>query len=133
MRRTYRLKTRRTARAVRIAAGLILCLAFVAADGPAVDAPGNANHAAGNANHAAGDANHAARDADRPPEFSRAVLIRMEGTIGPILQHYIFRSLDRAKQSGADLVILEIDSPGGYLAESLEIAERLRNLKQEEG
>ena len=126
MRRTYRLKTRRTARAVRIAAGLILCLAFVAADGPAVDAPGNANDAAGNANHAAGDA-------DRPPEFSRAVLIRMEGTIGPILQHYIFRSLDRAKQSGADLVILEIDSPGGYLAESLEIAERLRNLKQEEG
>lgn len=105
---------------MRIAVGLILCLAFVAADGgPAVDAPGNVNHAQ--------------RDADQPPRFSRAVLIRMEGTIDPILQHYMFRSLDRAKENGADLVIVEIDSPGGYVEESLAIAERLRDLKQEEG
>ena len=127
MRRTYSSKTRRAARAVRIAVGLILCLTFVGAgDGPAVDAPGNANRAAGNANDAPGDA-------DRPTKFSRAVLIRMEGTIDPILLHYMFRSLDRAKEAGADLVIVEIDSPGGYLGESLDIAERLRNLKQEEG
>ena len=33
-----------------------------------------------------------------------------------------------AKDEGADLIILEIDSPGGTLAETLDIAERLRDL-----
>ena len=46
----------------------------------------------------------------------------------PGLERYLFRKLDAAKQQGADLVILEIDSPGGRLKESLEIAEYLQKL-----
>ncbi|NQU19836.1 MAG: peptidase [Candidatus Nealsonbacteria bacterium] len=70
---------------------------------------------------------------NRPKKFDRGVLIRMEGPITPRLQQFLFRKLDVAKSKRADLVIIEIDSPGGYLHESLEIAERLRDLRDEEG
>ena len=63
-----------------------------------------------------------------PPKFSHGVLIRLQGPITPGLQHYLYRKLDAAQEDGADLVILEIDSPGGLLDESLAIAARLRNL-----
>jgi len=61
-------------------------------------------------------------------EYRHGVLIRFEGTITPMLQHYFFRKLEAAKRDDADLVVVEIDSPGGYLDESLEIAARLRDL-----
>ena len=74
-----------------------------------------------------------AAENDRPEKFDRGVLIRMEGPIGPMLQQFLFRKLDVAKKKGADLVIIEIDSPGGGLHESLEISSRLRDLHDEEG
>ncbi len=76
----------------------------------------------------------AAEDADKNPEknqqqkYSHGVLIRIEGVIGPMLAAYFDRKLDAAKAEGADLIILEIDSPGGTLAESLDMAGRLRDL-----
>jgi membrane-bound serine protease (ClpP class) len=60
--------------------------------------------------------------------YSRGVLIRCEGPITPMLEAYLNRKLDIAQGEHADLVIIEIDSPGGLLQESLEIAERLRDL-----
>jgi membrane-bound serine protease (ClpP class) len=56
------------------------------------------------------------------------VIIRMEGPITSMLEQYLFRKLDEAKALGADLVIVEIDSPGGLLQESLGIADRLGSL-----
>ncbi|MFV2070336.1 MAG: nodulation protein NfeD [Pirellulales bacterium] len=61
-------------------------------------------------------------------EFSTGVLIRFEGPITPLLEQYFYRKLDDAKKRGADLIIVEIDSPGGFLDASLNIAERLRDL-----
>ncbi|MEX0818049.1 MAG: NfeD family protein, partial [Pirellulaceae bacterium] len=58
----------------------------------------------------------------------KAVLIRFEGPITPLLEQFIYRKLDVAKERGADLVIIEIDSPGGYLDASLNLADRLRDL-----
>ena len=52
--------------------------------------------------------------------YSRGVLIRFEGTITPMLKQYLERKLDVADKQQADLVIIEIESPGGYLTESLE-------------
>lgn len=57
-----------------------------------------------------------------------AVLIRMEGQIDSFLEQALFRRLDVAKSQGAKLVIIEIDSPGGYVYESLNIATKLRDL-----
>ena len=68
--------------------------------------------------------------AQRPPEkFSRAVLIRFQDVITPGLQQYLQRKLRVAKAKDADLLVIEIDSPGGMLEPSKAIAERLRDLK----
>jgi membrane-bound serine protease (ClpP class) len=65
-----------------------------------------------------------------PPaaKYSRAVIIRFEGVITPLLEQYFFRKLDRAEKDGADLVIVEIESPGGFVEQSFNVAERLRDL-----
>ena len=61
-------------------------------------------------------------------EAIKPILIRFEGEIDPMSRAYLFRKLDEAKQKGANLVIVEIDSPGGYVDDSQRIAERLRDL-----
>ncbi|HUT11385.1 MAG TPA: peptidase [Thermoguttaceae bacterium] len=61
-------------------------------------------------------------------KYSLAVLIRFEGPITPLLEHFVYRKLDIAQQRKADLVIVEINSPGGLLNESLAIADRLRQI-----
>lgn len=71
----------------------------------------------------------AAAEADPPQsKYQRAVLIRFEGTITPLLEQFLYRKLDDAEQDGADLVIVEIDSPGGLVESSFNIAHRLRDL-----
>jgi len=62
------------------------------------------------------------------PEFRQGVLIRFSGPITPLSEHYVYRKLAAAKAAGADLVIVEIDSPGGHLEPSLNLAARLRDL-----
>jgi membrane-bound serine protease (ClpP class) len=54
--------------------------------------------------------------------YERAVLIKVEGPITPFLEQYVRRSLARARKREADMVIVEIDSPGGYLDASLNLA-----------
>ena len=66
--------------------------------------------------------------AKEPVRCHRGVIIRFEGEIGPGLERYLYRKLDAAKEQGADLVILEIESPGGRVKETLEIAEHLQGL-----
>ncbi|MFH1267295.1 MAG: hypothetical protein ABIK89_16345, partial [Planctomycetota bacterium] len=63
-----------------------------------------------------------------PPDCSRGVLIRFEGFIGPRLEQYLYRKLDVARKEGFGLVVVEIDSPGGLVDSSLNIAARLRDL-----
>ena len=61
-------------------------------------------------------------------KYSHGVLIRIEGPIWQMTEEYMNRKLTMAEAEGADLLIVEIDSPGGTLAESLDIAGRLRDL-----
>jgi len=56
---------------------------------------------------------------------ARGVLIRFEGTITPLLEQYFYRKLESARQQKAGVVIVEIDSPGGFLDSSLDISKRL--------
>jgi len=44
--------------------------------------------------------------------------IKIEGEINPLTQEFIQRQIDRALGQGANLLIFEIDSPGGYLKPS---------------
>ncbi|MBN2023208.1 MAG: hypothetical protein JW809_10505 [Pirellulales bacterium] len=57
--------------------------------------------------------------------YDRPVLIRFEGVITGSLAAYLARKLDAARDTNADLVILEIDSPGGRVDASLDSADRL--------
>src|SRR4051812_4365544 len=41
------------------------------------------------------------------------MLVPLEGAIGPASAHFAKRSIERAAKQGAELVILQIDTPGG--------------------
>jgi membrane-bound serine protease (ClpP class) len=61
--------------------------------------------------------------------YKQAAIIRFEGAISPMTEQYLYRKLNQAQEAGADLVIVEIDSPGGELTASLNLAERLRDTR----
>ncbi|NIL97463.1 MAG: peptidase [Planctomycetales bacterium] len=61
--------------------------------------------------------------------YQQAALIKFSGTIGSLNEHYFYRKLGQAREAGADLVIVEIDSPGGELEASLNLARRLRDTR----
>jgi membrane-bound serine protease (ClpP class) len=63
-----------------------------------------------------------------PPTYERPVLVRVEGEIGPQLERFVRRKLQRAKALGCDLLIVEIDSPGGGLRETLNLCDELTAL-----
>lgn len=66
--------------------------------------------------------------AEPPKTFTHGVVIRFEGEITRGLHRYLERKLEVARDEGADLIILEIDSPGGLLDSSLEIAKTMQKL-----
>ncbi|HZF25007.1 MAG TPA: nodulation protein NfeD, partial [Steroidobacteraceae bacterium] len=44
---------------------------------------------------------------------STALLLKIDGPIGPAISHYFSQGLKKAQQSGSSLVILQMDTPGG--------------------
>ncbi len=71
---------------------------------------------------------HPCRADDTPTRFARPVLIRFAGEIDPASERYLDRKLAIARNYGADLLIMEIDSPGGYVDTTEDIAHRLRDI-----
>ena len=67
----------------------------------------------------------AIRAAEPTVRYNKAAWIRFEGPIFPHSAHLFYRQLGRAQAAGADLLIVEIDSPGGEVHSSLEVANRL--------
>jgi membrane-bound serine protease (ClpP class) len=47
------------------------------------------------------------------PESSTALLLQINGAIGPAISHYISQGIKRAAENGNSLVILRMDTPGG--------------------
>lgn len=64
----------------------------------------------------------------RPAVLEPAVVIRASGVIDALFREYLFRHLDVAKSRGAKLIILEIDSPGGTIYDSLLVAKRMLDI-----
>ncbi|MHC4875686.1 MAG: NfeD family protein [Planctomycetota bacterium] len=55
-------------------------------------------------------------------------LIRLEGVIDPILHEFASREIRRAVADRANLIIFEIESPGGYLLDSEQLADEISQL-----
>ena len=64
----------------------------------------------------------------RARTYKKCVLIEFEGEIFPPRTRYLLRQLATAKAAGADLIIVKIDSPGGIIDDSLELAHELRKI-----
>ncbi len=62
------------------------------------------------------------------PKYKKPVIIEFHGPITYRLESYFERQLNIAKKRGCDLVIVDIDSPGGYVEPSLNLAARLRDI-----
>ena len=73
--------------------------------------------------HANEPANPAAEAAQ--PNYQQPVLIEFRGPIDRFQNQLFQRKLQAAKRMKADLVVIEIDSPGGTVDDSLEISETL--------
>jgi membrane-bound serine protease (ClpP class) len=58
----------------------------------------------------------------------QAALIPLRGIVSPRMEASLDRKLEMAKDAGCEMVILEIDSPGGYLESSLNMATRMSQL-----
>ncbi len=56
-------------------------------------------------------------------------LIEIQGMIEPVLASFLNRQIERAVAEGAKLIIFEVDSPGGFLYESEQLAEAIAGLK----
>ncbi|MDI9444390.1 MAG: NfeD family protein [Planctomycetota bacterium] len=67
----------------------------------------------------------AAAAAAARPAGKRAAIVRLEGMITPFTPSYLERKLETARRDGAELVIIEIDSPGGELFSSMRLAQML--------
>ncbi len=50
---------------------------------------------------------------EKPRASPTALLLRIDGPIGPAISHYFSQGLKKAEQSGSTLVILQMDTPGG--------------------
>ena len=64
----------------------------------------------------------------RPAEISRPFLIEFKGEIDWQSSSYLRAKIQQAKSSRADMIILDIESPGGLKSESLDLAEMMRDI-----
>lgn len=62
---------------------------------------------------------------NRSEKFSRPGLIEFKGEIDRKMTRYFHSRFEQARRDGVDLLIVEIDSPGGLKFESLEMAGKL--------
>ena len=59
------------------------------------------------------------------------LLIRIEGMIEPLMQNFFNQQLRRARSENIDIIIIEIDSPGGLLGTAETMADDIAALEQD--
>ena len=73
------------------------------------------------------------RDALRDPvaakENLRVRLIKLDGVIDTLQENFLLRQIDRAVAEGAQCIVFQIDSPGGLLRESEQLASAIADLE----
>jgi len=68
------------------------------------------------------------RDDPTTGEAPKTMLIKVDGMIEPILETFIERQINRAVNSGANMLVFEIDSGGGYLLSGTNLANMIADL-----
>lgn len=61
-------------------------------------------------------------------QFSRPVVITLEGVVSPAMASFLDRKLEEARETKADLVIFHVDSPGGYLSSMQEMIDAVKEV-----
>ena len=59
------------------------------------------------------------------PQGPHALVMTVDGIINPVKERFISRAIDQAQQDGAELLIIQLDTPGGLLSSTREIVELL--------
>ena len=59
------------------------------------------------------------------PAGPHALVINIDGVINPVKDRYLERALEEAQQSGATLLVIKLDTPGGLLDSTRDMVERL--------
>jgi membrane-bound serine protease (ClpP class) len=70
----------------------------------------------------------ALRDDPTSGDKPRAQMIKVDGKIEPVLEAFIERQIDRAVAAGVNMIIFHIDSAGGPLAQSQNLASAIADL-----
>ena len=70
---------------------------------------------------------HAVSSASTQSESPLVILLDAEGPVAPAMQEYIQRGLGTAEQRNADLVILQLDTPGGSIETMNNIVQEIRD------
>ena len=55
------------------------------------------------------------------------LVLNAEGAVAPAMQEYVERGLDLAERRGADLVVLQLDTPGGSISTMKTIVQAIRD------
>lgn len=63
-------------------------------------------------------------------EAPRGIVIKIDGPIEPQLEQFVMRQIDRAIGNGHNVIVFEIDSPGGMLGPSMDLASTISELKR---
>ncbi len=67
----------------------------------------------------------AQQDARGDREVTTVSVIRVEGAIGPTVTNYLSRSLKMARERGDEMLIMELDTPGGLLNVTQELVQMM--------
>ena len=59
------------------------------------------------------------------PAGPHALVITIDGVINPVKDRFLKRALDEAQESGATLLVIKLDTPGGLLTSTRDMVEQL--------
>ena len=59
------------------------------------------------------------------PEGPHALVITIDGIINNVKERFISRAIDQAQEDGAEILIIQLDTPGGLLSSTRDIVELL--------
>lgn len=102
---------------------LLVCVGLVIGLAPGV--PFEANGPEGSLTAGSEEGNHAAYASDS----RRGVIITISDEISDVTTESIKRRVEIAKEKGADVIIFEVDTPGGYVTSALDICNYIKNLE----
>ena len=70
------------------------------------------------------------REQSADKEVRKVRLIKVDGMIDLLQESFLIRQIERAIADGAQAIVFEIDSPGGYLMASINLAQAIARLEE---